>query len=134
MEMNDNAEVEASIEQPSYVYRATITKVYDGDTLTADLDAGFGVWLHGQKLRLYGLDTPEVRGEEREEGLAVRDFVLLKVPIGSDVLVKTYRDKKGTYGRWLAEVFYRSDHNPDGPMVSLNATLLARGYAKRTAY
>ena len=133
-EMNGNAEVETTIEEPSYIYRAVVTKVYDGDTITADVDVGLGVWVHGQKLRLYGINTPEVRGEERPEGLIARDFVLGKTPPGTAVLIKTYRDKKGKYGRWLAEVFYRSYHNANGPMVSLNETLVARGYAERATY
>ena len=134
MKMKDNAEEDSVMDQPSYVYRARITKVYDGDTITADVDVGLGVWVHGQKLRLYGINTPEVRGEEREEGLKARDFVLLKVPIGSEVVVRTYKDTKGKYGRWLADVFYPTPHNPLGPMVSLNETLVARGFAKRMLY
>jgi len=134
LEMNDNAEVETTIEKPSYIYRAVVTKVYDGDTITTDVDVGMGVWVHSQKMRLYGINTPEVRGEERAEGLIARNFVLDKIPLGTEVIIKTYRDKKGKYGRWLAQVFYRSPHNPDGPMASLNDTLVARGYATRTAY
>mgnify|MGYP003146660890 CR=1 FL=1 len=136
LEMNDNDEVESAVQEPTYIYRAVVTKVYDGDTITADVDVGLGVWVHGQKLRLYGIDTPEVRGEEREEGLKVRDFVRSQMGPGRDVdvIIRTYRDSKGKYGRWLAQVYYRSQHNPSGPMVSLNDTLLARGYAKRTPY
>ena len=47
-----------------YEYRATVISVYDGDTITVDIDLGFGIVLRKQKLRLYGLNTPEVRGAE----------------------------------------------------------------------
>ena len=50
-----------------YEYRAFVRKVYDGDTITVDIDLGFEVMLKNQKLRLYGINTPEVRGESREQ-------------------------------------------------------------------
>ena len=49
-----------------FEYRAHIIKVYDGDTVTADIDLGFNVILKKQKLRLIGIDAPEIRGAERE--------------------------------------------------------------------
>ncbi len=45
-----------------------VVNVYDGDTITVDIDLGFNMVMCNQKLRLYGINTPEVRGEEREEG------------------------------------------------------------------
>ena len=28
-----------------FEYRAIVTKVYDGDTITVDIDLGFGIWV-----------------------------------------------------------------------------------------
>ena len=28
---------------------------------------------------------------------------------GKEIMLRTYRDTKGKYGRWLAEVYYRKD-------------------------
>lgn len=39
---------------PAYRYSATVTAVHDGDTFTADVDLGFGVWLRKQTFRLLG--------------------------------------------------------------------------------
>ena len=58
-----------------YYYDAEVTGVYDGDSITVDIDLGLGVWLKGQKLRLIGIDTPEMRGAEKEAGKVARDFV-----------------------------------------------------------
>ena len=58
-----------------YEYRAFVRKVYDGDTVTVDIDLGFDVVLKGQKIRLLKINAPEVRGEQRLEGLKSR-FVL----------------------------------------------------------
>ena len=40
-------------------YRCKIVKVIDGDTVDVDIDLGFGVWMKKQRIRLYGIDTPE---------------------------------------------------------------------------
>ena len=105
-----------------YEYRAFVRKVYDGDTITVDIDLGFEVLLKNQKLRLYGINTPEVRGESTEEGLKVRDLVRGRIA-NKWIVVKTHRDKKGKYGRWLAEIY------EVGVEESLNAWLLNEGHA-----
>lgn len=104
-----------------YIYNATVTKVYDGDTITVDFDLGFFVSMRDQTLRLYGIDTPELRGVEREQGLVVRDWLREKI-LGKKVVIKSYRDKKGKYGRWLADVYLEGEH--------INTTLLEKGYAE----
>ena len=86
-----------------FEYKAHITKVYDGDTVTADVDLGFSVVLKGQKLRLIGINAPEIRGAEREKGLLARDR-LRELILDKDVIIKTYKDKRGKYGRWLADI------------------------------
>ena len=50
-----------------YEYRATLLKIVDGDTVDVDIDLGFGVWLSNQRIRLYGIDTPESRTRDLEE-------------------------------------------------------------------
>ncbi len=47
-----------------YNYNAKITNVVDGDTFDFEIDLGFGI-TYKNRLRLYGVDTPEVRGSER---------------------------------------------------------------------
>lgn len=87
-----------------YVYNAYVTDVYDGDSITVDIDLGFGVWLKEQKLRLYGINSPEVRGKTIEAGKASRDWLISKV-LNKNVIIQTYKDKKEKYGRWLVEVY-----------------------------
>lgn len=88
-----------------YEYKAIITKVYDGDTLTADVDLGFKMWAKKIKLRLIGIDTPEIRTKDpQEKALAIkaRDRVR-ELCLGKEVIITTR--KKGKYGRWLASVY-----------------------------
>jgi len=114
-----------------YEYRAFVTAVYDGDTLTVDIDLGFGVVLKKQKLRLKGIDTPELRGgTEETKALAreARDFVRERV-LNKPVLLRTFKDKSGKYGRWLALVYPMDSHGEPlaGDLASL---LLAQGLAE----
>ena len=50
-----------------YEYRVKILRVVDGDTVDVDIDLGFGVWMHKERVRLYGIDTPESRTRDLEE-------------------------------------------------------------------
>ena len=43
-----------------YQYNANIRKVVDGDTIEIDIDLGLSTWVHSERIRLYGIDTPEV--------------------------------------------------------------------------
>ena len=60
-----------------YEYRCKITRIVDGDTMEIDIDLGFGVWLHKERVRIYGIDTPESRTRDKVEkkyGLAAKAF------------------------------------------------------------
>ena len=109
------------VERVMYEYKATVTKVYDGDTITVDFDLGFGIILKKQTIRLFGINTPEVRGAEKADGIISRDALRQRI-LGKQVIIKTSKDKKGKYGRWLGEVFV-ADEN-------INQWLISEGYAK----
>ena len=40
-------------------YKTKIRRIVDGDTVDVDIDLGFGMILSKQRIRLYGIDTPE---------------------------------------------------------------------------
>ena len=107
-----------------YEYRAFVRKVYDGDTITVDIDLGFNVILKNQKIRLSKINTPEIRGKTREEGLKVRNIVRNRIA-NKWIVIKTQKDKKGKYGRWLGEVYCEDCEE------SLNMWLLNEGHAKK---
>ncbi len=113
-------------EQFEYWYKVTVVRVYDGDTIWFDWDYGFNKKELEVSTRLYGLDTPEVRGPEREEGLKVRDLVREKLPVGKEVVVRSEEFKKGKYGRPIVTVFV------DG--LNLNEWLIENGHARRVDY
>ena len=108
-----------------YLYDATVTDVYDGDTLTVDIDLGLHVWIRGEKLRLHRVNAPELRGEERPRGLVSRDWLRERV-LDKSVVIETIRDKKGKYGRYLAEIWL-GDEN-------INDVLVNEGMAEYKEY
>ncbi len=91
-----------------YCYNALIVKVYDGDTVTALVDLGFKIKTT-IKVRLAGINAPEVRGKSRPEGLKTRDF-LRDLILDKEVIIQTQKDKKGKYGRYIG-VIYLKDEN-----------------------
>ena len=93
-----------------YKYEVEVVSVYDGDTFRGYLQVGFGDVKQGLRakgvgFRLYGIDTAEVRGKEKEEGKATRDHVRALMPNGSKVYIESKKDESGKYGRYLAEVY-----------------------------
>ena len=87
-----------------YEYRCKIVKVVDGDTVDVDIDLGFGVWMRGERVRLFGIDTPESRTRDKDEkvcGLFAKNF--LKHHLGKTATLRTKKDGKGKYGRILGE-------------------------------
>ena len=58
-----------------YEYRCKVLKVIDGDTVDVDIDLGFGTWIHNERVRIMGIDTPESRTSndiEKKFGLAAK--------------------------------------------------------------
>ena len=89
-----------------YEYKCRIDRVIDGDTVDVDIDLGFGVWLRKERVRMYGIDTPESRTrdlEEKKYGLAAKAFVLAFLPVDSEQTLRTRKDGKGKFGRILGE-------------------------------
>ena len=107
-----------------YAYHATVLEVYDGDTIRCRIDLGFGLEMVNESIRLFGINTPEVRGEERPEGLEARDYLRDKI-LGKDITLITFKDTKGKYGRYLATVYLEVD----GELVDINEQLITEGHA-----
>lgn len=110
-----------------YEYKCKVIKVVDGDTVDVDIDLGFGVWLRGERVRLFGIDTPESRTRDLEEkkfGLIAKDF--LKKALGKEATLRTKKDGKGKFGRILGE-FVVFDSLTDRYMT-VNEIMIRDGY------
>ena len=83
-----------------YEYRCEVVHIVDGDTIDVDIDLGFGVWMRKERIRLYGIDTPESRTRNLQEkalGLKAKDR-LIELCVGA---FKVQSLGKGKYGRIL---------------------------------
>ena len=89
-----------------YEYRCKILRVVDGDTVDVDIDLGFGIWHHKERVRIYGLDAPESRTRDKIEkvfGKFAKQCVKDWLPTGSIQKLVTEKDKSGKYGRVLGK-------------------------------
>lgn len=107
-----------------YEYRCVIKRIVDGDTVDVDIDLGFGVWLHNERIRIEGIDTPEVRTRDLEEkalGNAASDRAAELLPVDSNQVLLS-KDFKGKFGRILGD-FKLADS-------TYSETMLTEGHAK----
>ena len=113
-----------------YEYICKIVRVVDGDTVDVDIDLGFGVWMHNERVRLHGIDTPESRTRDLEEkkfGLLAKDQVKHFLPEGSIQTLVTVKDKVGKFGRILGK-FKIEDHQYPTP-TTINEWMIRHHHA-----
>jgi len=113
-------------ENKLYHYSAEVVRVVDGDTVDAFVDLGFD--MHSkQRVRLYGINTPECRTRDLvEKAAGLKAKARLKCLLRDNknrCIIETRLDKKGKYGRVLGVLHIDK--------TNLNKTLVAEGHAKR---
>ncbi len=97
-----------------------VTKVYDGDTLTANIASVHPLLGNRVGIRINGIDTPELRTKdlcEKRLGLKARDLVRSMVRDAKQV--DLHNVGRGKYFRIVADVVV------DG--IDIRSTLIARG-------
>ena len=106
--------------------RGYCTRVVDGDTYDILLEGALPHNLNTERVRLEGLDTPEVYGPYRdpERGEMASQFAADRI-LGKPVVVELDR-KRMTLGRVVGEVFFREA----GVWRSLANALRAAGHEK----
>ena len=103
-----------------YEYKATVKRVIDGDSLVLDIDLGFYMFMNETKIRLYGLDTPEMNSEDpllRLQAVLATRFLYDNLPVGSKVTIKTVLDKREKYGRLLATIINQDGFNVNNGLL-----------------
>ncbi len=113
------------VDVPQYRYDARCVRVVDGDTMDLDVDLGFYV-THRIRVRLLGIDTPELRSSDPSERDRARDASLVAanwlargelisdgrggwrpLDVSRPLVVET--EKTGKFGRWLARIWREGD-------------------------
>jgi micrococcal nuclease len=89
-------------------YGLVINRIIDGDSMDVDIKLGFGVVLQNKRLRLEGVDTPELRTsdeEERKYGLRAKEFVVGWCEDKEvDLVMKNDDDYYDKFGRILGDI------------------------------
>jgi len=116
-----------------YEYNCKIVRIIDGDTVDVDIDLGFDVCLVKQRIRLFGVDTPESRtrdAEEKKFGILAKNFVKGRLPIGSNQVLRTrLDDSRGKFGRILGE-FVIEDSTLNRLLIATNNAVPYSGQSK----
>lgn len=124
----------------TYIARALEAKdIYDGDTVKLEVELGFHASMKKMKFRLFGMDTPELRGgtdETKAAARAARDR-LRELIVEQDLMIQTFRtkdyDKKGKYGRWLCIIWLMTESLAIWEQ-SINQQLIDEGHAVAKEY
>jgi len=114
-----------------YHYRAKVLEIYDADTIRVELNLGFGlIWRgsdnRGVEIRLFGLNAPEMKGNDKEKGTISRDKLREQI-LGKEITIKTIKDSKEKFGRYLGIII-----KDDG--TNINDWLISEGLAVKKDY
>lgn len=113
----------------TYVFKAIVLEVVDGDTLVVDVDCGFEI-KKKERIRLAGIDCPDI---VTDEGKEAAEYVRNQLARGPFIMLRT--TKVDINGRFLGHVFYSLDDTMAKDDIYtegryLNQELLEKGHAK----
>lgn len=115
-----------------YTYACKVINIVDGDTIDIELDLGFQIKMK-ERVRLLGVDTPEVFGPNAEAaGQVASDFSKHWVDERNARGVFVYESKKynarDKYGRSLGYLVWKGT---DGKRETLNEAIVVSGNVKK---
>lgn len=111
-----------------YTYKAKLVRVINGDTLDIEIDLGFDIIIK-QRLKLYGIDTPDSRStntEIKQKGLDVKQRLMDLLT--KEFKVETMLNKRGKYGRILGNIYVTDSKSNE---ICINELLVSEGLAVR---
>lgn len=109
---------------PTYVYRARLARIIDGDTFVLLVDLGFHVSTT-KTIRLRDVNAAE---PGTPAGTAATAFVL-DLLAGKPLLVQSYKDRR-SFARWVADVWLDTPPEPE----SVADHLVKAGHATAVQY
>ena len=105
---------------PSASVRPVVTRIVDGDTLhVSDLD---------ERVRLIGIDSPEVGGDTECYGSEAADHLAGLIQPGTEVEIRFDVETFDRYGRYLGYVYRISDD------LFVNERMVSDGYAQISTF
>ena len=114
-------------------FAVALNRVIDGDSLDVDIELGFGVVLKNQRLRINGIDTPELRTrDEREKkfGLMAKTFVIQWCSDKVFELIVDMDDDRDKFGRILGDLCDVDGIRLSKALVDAHLAVLYEGQSK----
>ncbi len=114
-----------------WLYRAKVINIIDGDTVDLLVDKGTDDYKK-MRIRLKGINAPEIHNVKHGskthiKGMASKKVLEEKI-LGKEVMLTTYKDKTGKYGRYIGVIDL-----PTGPKtmsyIDINHWMTSKGYA-----
>ncbi len=114
-------------ETPADFYRflAKVQLVKDGNTISTDIDLGFGIWKHKEEIRLKGVKVPTAE-EDASKAASAHKFLHETLKGQERILIQTFPDPAGKYDGWYALVSIWSEEKE--AWVSVNQMVLDAGH------
>ena len=118
-----------------YQYKAKITRIVDGDTVDCDIDLGFKVILAKQRIRLYGIDTPESRTRDKVEkkyGLLAKKYLVDFIEAEDyQITLETAKGSgRGKFGRILGKIINKDGQCANEMMCDIGHAMPYFGQSK----
>lgn len=88
-------------------FSAEYIRNYDGDTITLDLDCKIDYFCNNRSIRIYGIDTPEIRTKnkcKKRKALLAKMFVKDKLSNATEIIANDCLH--GKYHREICEIIY----------------------------
>lgn len=93
-----------------YEYNSYVRAIIDGDTIEVDIDLGFDVTLRKVRVRIDGIDAPEIRGNDMVEkhwGRKSRAFLEKTIPVGTKLIfVSKEYHPHDSFGRVIGDFYF----------------------------
>ena len=113
-----------------FEYSAKVVRIVDGDTLDAEIDIGFDVFVK-KRIRFAGINAPESRTrdlEEKARGLKAKDRV--KNILEENENFTLHSEELGKFGRVLGKIYLdKLDGKDCLTQVCLNELLIKEKHA-----
>jgi micrococcal nuclease len=112
------------------INKGIVTNVYDGDTFTLVAKLPYtDSPLYKFKVRIAGIDCPEIRGKSQEEKDAAQAAKkeVMELILYKEVILENVGLEK--YGRLLANVLVKDENNPNN-LINIGQHLLNKNLAK----
>lgn len=118
-----------------YEYIIKLNRVIDGDTIVADIDLGFDVWLKDQYIRLSDLDAPELKSKDklhRAAGLLAKTKLteFLSSARGLSLKSDKFEPEDDKYGRIIGTIVTDKDENVNDYLLNNKLAVFYDGQNK----